>query len=31
MNKDSAWVMICIVSKDVAKTLDLKCEFDVKV
>jgi len=29
MNKESAWTMICIVSKKFAKTLDLKREFDV--
>jgi len=31
MNKESACVMICIVSKNFAKALDLKCKFDVAV
>ena len=29
MNKESACIMVCIVSANFAKTLDLKCEFDV--
>ena len=31
MNKESACIMICIVSKHKAKTLDLKHEFDANV
>jgi len=29
MNKESACIMLCIVSKKSVKTLDLKREFDV--
>jgi len=29
MKKESACIIICIVSKNFAKTLDLKHEFDV--
>jgi len=31
MNKENACIMICIVSKNFAKTLYLKREFDVGV
>jgi len=31
MNKESAWILICIVSKNFDKTLDLKREFNVAV
>jgi len=31
MNKEIACIMICIVSKNFAKTLDMKREFDVTV